>query len=82
MGLGQLQKLRDAFTAFRASGKPAVVHAETFGEFAPGNGSYYLATAFAHTFLQPSGDIGITGSAHVPQYVTCRAATSGGAGSA
>ena len=35
--------------------------AETFGEFGPGGGSYYLATAFDEIWLQPSGDIGLTG---------------------
>jgi protease-4 len=61
MGMAQIQEIRDAITRFRASGKPAVAWAETFGEFGPGNGSYYLATAFDQVYLQPSGDIGLTG---------------------
>ena len=32
-----------------------------FGEFGPGNGAYYLATAFGEIYLQPSGDVGLTG---------------------
>ncbi len=32
-----------------------------FGEFGPGNGAYYLATSFDQIYLQPSGDIGLTG---------------------
>jgi protease-4 len=61
MGMAQIQEVRDAIARFRASGKPAVAWAETFGEFGPGNGSYYLATAFDQVYLQPSGDIGLTG---------------------
>jgi len=61
MGMAQIQEVRDAIARFRASGKPAVAWAETFGEFGPGNGSYYLASAFDQVYLQPSGDIGLTG---------------------
>ena len=61
MGMAQVQELRDAIAAFRASGKWAVAYAETFGEFGPGNGAYYLATAFDEIYLLPSGDIGLTG---------------------
>jgi protease IV len=60
-GLGQIQELRDAVIAFRESGKRAVAFSETFGEFSPGNGSYYLATAFDEIALQPSGDVNLTG---------------------
>ena len=61
MGLAEIQEVRDAVMAFRNSGKPAIAYAETFGEFGPGNGAYYLATAFDRIYLQPSGDIGLTG---------------------
>jgi len=61
MGLAEIQEVRDAVMAFRESGKPAVAYAETFGEFGPGNGAYYLAAAFDRIYLQPSGDIGLTG---------------------
>jgi protease-4 len=61
MGLARLQELRDAVAVFRKSGKPAVAWAETFGEFSAGNGAYYLATGFDHIYLQPSGDVGLTG---------------------
>ena len=61
MGLAEIQEIRDAVLAFRESGKPAIAYAETFGEFGPGNGAYYLATAFDRIYLQPSGDIGLTG---------------------
>jgi len=61
LGTAQVQELRDAVGAFRAAKKPAVAFAETFGEFGPGNGAYYLATAFDEIWLQPSGDVGLTG---------------------
>src|SRR3982074_286423 len=61
MGMAQTQEIRDAIQRFRAHKKFAVAYAETFGEFGPGNGAYYLATAFDQIYLQPSGDVGLTG---------------------
>jgi protease-4 len=61
MGMAQVQEIRDAVQRFRAHKKFAVAYAETFGEFGPGNGAYYLATAFDQIYLQPSGDVGLTG---------------------
>jgi protease IV len=61
LGLAQVEEIRDAVIAFRASGKPAVLFSETFGEFASGQGGYYLATAFDRIYLQPSGDVGLAG---------------------
>ncbi len=61
IGMAQTQELRDAVQRFRAHKKFAVAYSETFGEFGPGNGAYYLATAFDHIYLQPSGDVGLTG---------------------
>jgi protease-4 len=61
MGLAHIQEIRDAVARFRAAGKPALAFAETFGEFGPGNGGYYLASAFEKIYLQPSGDVNVTG---------------------
>ncbi|HEX4823406.1 MAG TPA: signal peptide peptidase SppA [Candidatus Polarisedimenticolaceae bacterium] len=61
MGLAQIQEIRDAVLRFRKAGKPAVAWSETFGEFGAGNGAYYLASAFDTIYLQPSGDVGLTG---------------------
>jgi protease IV len=61
IGLAHLQEIRDAVARFRAAGKPTFAWAETFGEFGPGTGGYYLATAFDEIDLQPSGDVGLTG---------------------
>ncbi len=62
MGTATIQELRDAVAAFRATGKFAVAFAESFGEMGLGGaGAYYLATAFDEIWLQPSGDLGLTG---------------------
>ena len=61
MGLARIQELRDAVQAFRRSGKPAYAFAESFGDFGPGNGAFYLAAGFEKIYLQPSGDVGLTG---------------------
>ncbi|HKW24925.1 MAG TPA: S49 family peptidase, partial [Terriglobales bacterium] len=61
MGLAEVQEIREAVQRFRAKKKFAIAFAETFGEVGPGNKSYYLATAFDQIYLQPSGDIGLTG---------------------
>jgi len=60
-GLAKIQELRDAVLDFRASGKPATAFAETFGESGNGTQHYYLASAFDRIWLQPSGDVGLTG---------------------
>jgi protease-4 len=54
-------ELRAAVQRFRAAGKRAVCWSESFGEMAPGNVQYYLATGFDQIWLQPSGDVGLTG---------------------
>jgi protease IV len=63
IGLARIQELRDAIIEFGKAGKTTIAWAETFGEFAPGNMPYYLATAFEQVYLQPSGDLGLTGIA-------------------
>jgi protease-4 len=61
LGLAQAQEIRDAVLAFRRQGKFAIAFAETFGEAGNGNIHYYLATAFDTIYMQPSGDIDLTG---------------------
>ena len=60
-GLAQIQDLRDAVARFRTAGKFALVYTDSFGEFGPGTGGYYLATAFDEIHLQPLGGLGLTG---------------------
>ena len=61
LGLTKIQELRDAIAAFRAKGKFALAFADSFGEFGPGTRPYYLATAFDEIWLQPMGNVGLTG---------------------
>lgn len=60
-GFAVAQELRDAVTRFRAAGKLALAHADSFGELTAGNEGYYLATAFDEIHLQPVGLVGLTG---------------------
>lgn len=61
MGMANIDEIRDAILAFRESGKPAIAYSDTFGEVLPANGAYYLASAFDEIYIQPSGDVGLTG---------------------
>jgi len=67
--LAQVQEIRTAVAAFRASGKPTVAWAETFGETAPGSIPYFLATAFDEIWLQPSGDVNLIGLSAEVQFL-------------
>ncbi|MEV0144190.1 MULTISPECIES: signal peptide peptidase SppA [unclassified Nonomuraea] len=69
LGLAVAQELREAVTRFRASGKLTVAFAETYGEFGNGTVPYYLASAFERVYLQPSGDVGLTGVALEQRFV-------------
>ena len=67
LGLARAQELRDAVRQFRGRGKLTVAWAETFGEFSQGTVAYYVATAFDQVWVQPSGDVCLTGlAAQVP----------------
>ncbi|MCO5970841.1 signal peptide peptidase SppA [Actinoallomurus soli] len=63
LGLAVAQELRTAVQAFRDAGKLTVAWAESFGETGRGTVPYYLATAFERIYLQPSGDLALTGVA-------------------
>src|SRR3990170_955441 len=54
-------ELHAAVRRFRERGKRAVCWSESYGEMGPGNVPYFLATAFDEIWLQPSGDVGLTG---------------------
>jgi protease IV len=69
IGLAQLDELRDAILAFRESGKPAIAWADSFGEVLPANGAYFLASAFDEVYIQPSGDVGLTGLLYVHPFL-------------
>ncbi|MGH3500046.1 MAG: signal peptide peptidase SppA, partial [Nocardioidaceae bacterium] len=59
--LAQAEEVRAAVSAFGQTGKPAVCWSESFGELGPGTLPYYVASAFNELWLQPSGDVGLTG---------------------
>ncbi len=61
--LAQVQELRDAVKAFRAKGKKAIAFTDTFGEGGGATSAYYLAAAFDEIYIQPSGDVNLTGVA-------------------
>ncbi|MBV9552772.1 MAG: signal peptide peptidase SppA [Alphaproteobacteria bacterium] len=61
MALAKVQQVRDSIAAFRAKGKFALAYADTFGEGGPGTRPYYLATACDEIWLQPLGEVGLTG---------------------
>lgn len=59
-GLAQIQEIRSAVLRFRKTGKKTLVFSDTLGD-GPAMGSYYLATAFEQIWLQPIGELAITG---------------------
>jgi protease-4 len=61
LALAKTQQVRDAIAAFRAKGKFAVAFADTFGEGGAGTRPYYLATACDQIWLQPMGEVALTG---------------------
>jgi protease-4 len=61
LGMAKAQEIRDAVLAFRKSGKRAVVYSTSLGDFGGATVAYYLASAFQEVWLQPSGDVGLTG---------------------
>lgn len=61
VGIAQTQEIRDAIIRFKSTGKITAAFADTFGEVAPGNSGYHLASACDKIYLQPSGDVGLTG---------------------
>jgi protease IV len=63
IGLAAVQELRRAVRELAEAGKATIAWADSFGEFSAGNVQYYLATAFDTIWLQPSGDLGLTGIA-------------------
>ena len=63
LGAAQIQELRDAFLAFRKSGKPSWCYTDSFGDTSSGTALYYLATACQEIWLQPLGTLNLIGVA-------------------
>ena len=67
LDLASAQELRDAVARFRASGRPALAFADTFGEFGPADVALYLAAGYDEIWMRPVGTVGLAGlSADVP----------------
>ncbi|MCG8543090.1 MAG: signal peptide peptidase SppA [Alphaproteobacteria bacterium] len=63
VGLAHAQEIRKAVQRFRKSGKFAVAYADSFGMLQNGTVEYYLASAFDEVWMQPSGELALTGLA-------------------
>jgi len=61
IGMARAQEVRDAIGAFRHSGKRVVAYSTSLGGFGGSSLAYYLASGFHDIWLQPSGDVGMTG---------------------
>jgi protease-4 len=61
--LATAQELRTGLAGFRAAGKPVWAWAESFGEYGRGTVAYLLASVADRIWLQPSGDVALTGVA-------------------
>ena len=59
--LAQSAELRSAVARLREAGKDTVCWSEAYGEMGPGNALVHLASAFGEVWLQPTGDLGLTG---------------------
>ncbi len=61
LGIAKIQELHTALKKFRASGKFAVAHTDTFGEVFNGTKEYYTASGFDEICLQPMGSLNFVG---------------------
>jgi len=59
----QADELAEAVESFAASGRATVAWTESFGEMGAGTTAYRLAVAFDTIWMQPSGQLGLTGVA-------------------
>jgi len=62
-GMAQTQELRGAIKRFRDTSKFVYAFADDYGGAGPGNGQYYLASAADQIWLQPMGEVMLTGVA-------------------
>lgn len=61
LGFAQVQEFRDALAGFRAKGKFAYGFAEGIGDIGGGSVNYFLLSGFDKIWLQPIGNVGLTG---------------------
>lgn len=60
-GMAETQELRPAIKRLRDAGKFAYAYADDYGQNTPGVGEYYLAAACDQVWIQPMGEVMITG---------------------
>jgi protease-4 len=67
ISIAQTQEIRNAITQFRKSGKFTIAFTDTFGGVGNATAKYYLSAALEEVWLQPSGELALTGlSLEVP----------------
>lgn len=59
--LATIQEIRDAFKAFKTSGKFIYTYTDSFGEHTNGTGAYYLAAASSKVWVMPLGELNFNG---------------------
>jgi protease-4 len=60
-GFAQVQELRTLLQRVSAAGKWTYAYMDTAGEFTPGNGIYFLASACDEITIHPGGDVNLIG---------------------
>jgi len=61
LSLHDVEEIRDALKAFQKTGKTVYGFADSFGEFSNGTLGYYLAALCDQLWIQPVGELNITG---------------------
>ncbi|MDH3701067.1 MAG: signal peptide peptidase SppA [Alphaproteobacteria bacterium] len=61
LSVAQAQEVRTVVKRFRKSGKFALAYADSFGQVSNSTIEYYVASAFDEVWMQPSGELAITG---------------------
>jgi len=62
-GFATLQEIRGLIEGVRDAGKWTAAYMDTAGEFAPGNGVYWLVSACDEVSMNPAGDVNLIGIA-------------------
>lgn len=67
MGAGKIEEIVKAIEDFNKSNKKSFAYTETFGEFEPSNGAFWLASSTNKVYLNPDGYVNLVGfNAEVP----------------
>ena len=61
VSMAQAQEIRGVVKRFRKSGKFALAYADSFSQLSNSTIEYYLASAFDEVWMQPSGELAVTG---------------------